>query len=88
MMNPNVTHKKPLHDPYITVWMEVTSFRIIGPNFFEENNRPVHDNTERYINVIENFVIPELKKMKKFSSSWFQQDGATPYTAKKKLWLS
>ncbi len=82
--NPNIRHKKPLHYPYITVWMAVASCEIIGLNFFEENNKLGCVNTERYVNMIENFVIPKLKNMKKFSSLWFQQDGATPHTTKKK----
>ncbi len=45
--------------------MGVASFRIIGPYFFEENNKPVRVNTQRNVNMIENFVIPKLKKMKK-----------------------
>jgi len=83
--NPEIIHEKPLHDPYVTVWAGVASFGIIGPYFFEERNQPVRVNKDRYIDMIKNFVIPELKKKRKFSLTWFQQDGATPHTAKKTI---
>ncbi len=65
--------------------MRVASFGIIVPYFFEENNKTVRVNTERLVNIIENFVIPKLKKMKNCSFLWFQQDGAIPHTAKKTM---
>jgi len=52
-------------------------------NFFEENGTAVTVNSVRYINVINNFVVPELR-MRRISrhNLWFQQDGATAHTAR------
>ena len=74
--NPEIIHEKPLHSPKVTVWAGVAEFGIIGPYFFEGTV-----NTERYVELIENFVVPELKRKRKYSSAWFQQDGATCHTS-------
>lgn len=47
--NPRERHEKPLHCERETVWC------VIGPYFFEENERAVTVNSERYGNMIENF---------------------------------
>lgn len=50
--------------------------------FFKENGLAVTITKEWYIKMIQNIVIPELKKKRKFSTTWFQQDGAMPHTAR------
>ncbi len=78
--NPQIIQEKPLHNPYVTVWMGIESSRTIWPYFFEENGLTVGLNNEWYIATTENLRISELKKKRKFSLTWFQQDGATPHT--------
>ncbi|KAG8238560.1 hypothetical protein J437_LFUL018177, partial [Ladona fulva] len=34
-------HQRPLHSPCVTVWCAISSVRIIGPWFFEENEQTV-----------------------------------------------
>jgi hypothetical protein len=61
----------------LMVWFGFTSKFCIGPYFFYENV-----NATNYQDMLHTFVIPELKKKHKFSSTVFMQDGATPHTAK------
>jgi hypothetical protein len=74
--NPKIIHEQPLHSPKVTVWAGISQFGIIGPYFFTGTI-----NRESYIDMIENYVVPELKKKHKYSRVWFQQDGATCHTA-------
>ena len=80
--NPHIIHEKPLHSPRLTVWVGVASFGIIGPYFFKETVNGV-----RYREMLDNFVIPELRRKKKLKTTWFQQDGATCHTATETLEL-
>ena len=54
---------------------------IIGPYFFEENERAVTVNGARYRNMIEEYFLPRLEEMN-VRNVWFQQDGATAHTAR------
>ena len=51
--NPQELHEKPLHCERVTVWCAFSKVMIIGPYFFEENNR------------INNFVIIKNRKENK-----------------------
>lgn len=54
---------------------------IIGPYFFEdERGVTVTVNGERYRNMIDNFLTPELDALG-LVNMWFQQDGAPLHTA-------
>ena len=64
----------------VMVWIGFSKNVVIGPYFFDGSV-----NAESYLEMISTFVIPELKKRRKFSSTIFQQDGATPHTAKTTL---
>jgi len=66
--------------PHVTVWCGVTEWGIVGPYFFEQII-----NTERYMAMLQTFVIPELKRRRKLSRTFFQQDGATCHTSKTTL---
>lgn len=78
--NPHLIHEKPLHQSRVTVWIGVTSTAIIGPYFYEENGVTVTVNGERYLRMLENFVVPELlRKRIRIRRLWFQQDGAPPH---------
>ena len=74
--NPHIIQEKPLHSPKLTVWMGVASFGVIGPYFFQQTVNGV-----RYRQMVNEFVIPELRRKRKLRSTWFQQDGATSHTA-------
>ncbi|XP_039307110.1 uncharacterized protein LOC120358168 [Solenopsis invicta] len=59
---------------------EIDQWGIVGTYFFQGTI-----NTERYLEMLKTFLIPELKKKRKFRRTIFQQDGATCHTAKKTL---
>lgn len=79
--NPRVIHQKPLHSDRVTVWCAVSRIGIIGPYFFEEGNRAVTVNSERYVSMLQNFFAPALEQLG-LQNVWFQQDGATAHTAR------
>lgn len=80
--NPQELHERPLHSAKVTVWCAVTKKCVIGPYFFEEDGRTVTVNHERYLRMLESFLIPELKRKRlAIRKIWFQQDGATAHTA-------
>ena len=84
---PNFHHEKPLHDDKITV--ALSSASVIGPFFFEEKGENATVSSERYIQLLKNRFMPALRKFGiNIENMWFQQDGATPNTAKHVLsWL-
>lgn len=80
--NPEQLHERPLHSPKVTVWCGVTKTCVIGPYFFEEGGRTVTVNSVRYLCMLQNFLIPELRRKGiVLRRMWFQQDGATAHTA-------
>ena len=79
--NPRQLHQTPLHCQRVTVWCAISSVGIIGRYFFEENERAVTVNAARYREMIEEFFLPHLEEMD-VGDVWFQQDGATAYTAR------
>lgn len=80
--NPRLMHQTPLHSPRVTVWCAVTPFSVIGPYFFEENGVTVTVNAKRYINMLNTFLQPELRRRGIDTRDvYFQQDGATAHTA-------
>jgi len=85
--NPHQLHQDPLHSEKVTVWCAVSSYCIIGPYFFEdENGSTVTVNGERYRNMLQSFFIPQLHQRRIHRRrTWFQQDGATCHTANETL---
>lgn len=82
MENPQIIHQSPLHPLKVTVWCAIWSGGIIGPYFFEnENGVTVTVNGERYRDMIENFLTPQLHALG-LINMWYQQDGATSHTAR------
>jgi hypothetical protein len=73
--NPRELHQRPLYSPKVTVWCGVLKVGIIGPYFFEEEETAVSVTSACYVDVLNNFLCPELQM-------WFQQDGATAHTAR------
>ena len=77
--NPRQLHQRPLHDPKVRVWCTVKATKLIGPYFFEDNNGETPTvNSHRYRNMNQTFLVPEIQDN---DGLWFQQDGATVYTA-------
>ncbi|CAK9810866.1 Mariner Mos1 transposase [Anthophora plagiata] len=84
--NPRELHALPLHSPKVTVWCAMSSIGIIGPYFFEEGGVTVTVNSNRYCNMLENFLCPkneEYRQKHNLEDFWFQQDGATAHTARR-----
>ena len=82
--NPREIHERPLHSPKVTVWCAMGKTAIIGPYFFEDNHgNAVTVNSERYIEMINSFFVPALRRRHMtIQHVWFQQDGATAHTAR------
>lgn len=78
--NPCEIHEKPLHSPKVSVWCAVSSSRIIGPYFFEENNAMVTVTSERYSQILQTFLLPQIGE--EIDEYWFQQDSSTSHTAR------
>ena len=75
--NPRELHQRPLHSDRDTA----PRVGIIGPYFFQDNRLAVTVNSERYLTMIQDFFQPALEAMQ-LADTWFQQDGATAYTAR------
>jgi len=61
--NPIELHERLLHSSKVTVWCTISSFGIVGPNFFEdERERTVTVIGPRYVHMLENFLGPELAR--------------------------
>ena len=79
--NPRELHLRPLHSQRVTVWCAISRVGIIGPWFFEENERTVSVTSERYLKMLQDFFLPKLNEMG-LDDVWFQQDGATAHTSR------
>ncbi|XP_023311192.1 uncharacterized protein LOC111692289 [Anoplophora glabripennis] len=78
--NPRVVQQRQLHPLKCTVWCGISSERIIGPYFFEnEHGVAVSITGVRYRTMLENFLRPAVEN---HPQVWFQQDGATAHTAR------
>ena len=79
--NPKEVHERPLHTAKVTVWCGITSSRIIGPYFFEDDNGDaISVNGHRYRQMIQEYLLPEIRD-NNTENTFFQQDGATAHTA-------
>ena len=88
--NPHEILEKPLHSEKATVWCAISSQGIIGPYFFEENERAVTVNGTRYRAMLQDYFFPSLRRLvrtRALRKQWFQQDGATCHTANDTLSL-
>ena len=63
--------------PKVNVWCAMSSKRLTGPFFFEGDTV----DGPKYLSMLQEFFIPEVRKMKKMRSIVFQQDGAPPHFA-------
>ena len=59
--NPRVIIQSPIHPRKVTVWCGLWFGGIIGPFFFEdENGSAITVNSQRYQDMIQNFVFPTM----------------------------
>lgn len=65
----------------VTVWCAIAADCISGPYFFKENNITVKVTSECYMDLLQNFLIPELHHRNIMpANTWFQQGGSyMPY---------
>lgn len=87
--NPHLKHQQPLHSPKVTVWCALSSRGIIGPYFFENaRGQAISVNGVSYRRMLNDYFLPLLREHPAYSShTWFQQDGATPHTARETMAL-
>ena len=83
--NPNALVETKSFTPKVNVWVAMSSRHIIGPFFFEdEDGKALTINSDRYIDMLQKYLQPELAKRRITSNSiWFQHDLATPHTSTK-----
>ena len=58
---------------------------VVGPYVFEEGGETVTVTSNRYCEMLENFLWPRLEEFDDSEDFWFQQDGATAHTARRSL---
>jgi hypothetical protein len=82
--NPQELHQHPLHREKLTARCGITSFGVLGPYLFQDNEgEAVTVISKGYVKMLCNFCEPELWcRGIDFSSVWFQQGGATAHTAR------
>lgn len=66
---------KAVKTEQVMVWTGILDDKVIGPYFF-----PANVNQETYLDMLGNYLMPELHSMGIDPSDvWFQQDGAPPH---------
>jgi hypothetical protein len=79
--NPRQLHEWPLLSQRVTVWCAVANSGVTGPYFFEKDGETVTVISDRYVQMLRNFLEPKLNERGN-PAVWFQQDGATAHTAR------
>ena len=74
--SPKKLLKKSQHRPRLTVWAAITCDTLIGPVILEDTM-----NAERYLNVLEDTLVPRLNVIDRDQDMIFMQDGAPPHYA-------
>lgn len=72
--NPRWISEQGLHSPRTTVWAAIGEPGVIGPFFFDENV-----NSERYLDMLQNFFWPKVLERNLEQELIFMQDGAPPH---------
>ena len=75
--NPHVSYELERASPKENVWCGVISEKVYGPFFFEE----VTVRAVNYLDMIEQYVVPQLKQDGTLDTIIYQQDGAPPHWA-------
>ena len=71
-----------MHPQKITVRCAIHAKNVIGPYFFEdESGQTTTVTVDYYRQMIRHFLMPQMEEQN-LDYMWFQQDGATPHTAK------
>lgn len=79
---PHAIQQLPMHPQKVTVWCGLWSKGIIGRYFFgNDEGQTVTVNSQRYHEMLENFLWSELEGLD-LDEVWFQQDGATSHTTR------
>jgi hypothetical protein len=69
--NPQQLHQRPLHSERFTVWCGIAFFGVLGPRFFEDNERAaVSVTSERHVTMLSNFCEPELVVVRSISHQY------------------
>ena len=58
--NPRELHQRPPHTAKVSVWCGISKVGIVGPYFFEEEGATVTVTSERYVEMLRNFLCPQL----------------------------
>lgn len=79
--NPHAIHEKPLHSEKVMVWLGFSADFILRPYFYREPDengvaRSVTVNGPRYLEMLEDYVIPTLAEMEVLDDAVWMQDGA------------
>ena len=81
--NPNFVAEKPLHSsPSVCAFFGFSWDGIVGPWFFEDENlRPTTVNGSRFLDMLENNLLPHLKASERFQVGelFLMMDGAPPH---------
>ncbi|CAF3931381.1 unnamed protein product [Rotaria sp. Silwood1] len=72
--NPHFIIEQELNVPQVIVWGGIWSNGVIGPFFFEGNVT-----SEKYLQMLKNNIIPQLREHSAFQTMIWQQDGAPPH---------
>jgi len=72
--NPRILKQKPLKSPSLCVWSGVYYGGIIGPYYFERTCTG-----ETYLQMLQELIIPELRRRGILNTCVWQQDGAPPH---------
>jgi len=83
--NPRDLHQRPLHSSRVTVWCAVSHLGAVGPYFFEEGGETVTVTSNRYCEMLENFLRPRLDEFDDSEDFWLQQDGTTTHATRRSL---
>ena len=79
--NPHAYIEKPTHAKGVTVWCGFLFRGIIGPFFFENEERKVVTvNGDRYRAMLNEFLFTKIEE-EDIGNTWFQQDGFTCHKA-------
>ncbi len=79
---PTEVVEKMTQSPKVNVWMAMTSSFVIGPYFFEHEGTTATINSERYLALLRDYLLPTLEEKPTFRRMLFQQDGASPHVSR------
>ena len=61
--NPRELHERPLHSPRVTLWCAIVEIGVWGLHFFEEEGVTVTVTSDRYCDMLQNFLRPKLDEL-------------------------